>query len=281
MAKPLDQLLARASQPIFLPLAFSVARQMEGIDWPEAAEEPALMAHALKQARTLLKADGLVCWFDSWLEVEAAGVRPQRPQTTSAELAPPPLGAAIAQDAFTASPAGKSAIAIARNLAQETAVLAAITGPKTLLVRLGAEAAPQSHIALSALSASLALARAYFEAGVSALLLIEEHGVDRSCLQAGGEIFRLASYFSTPVILLSRAGLDRDCVESARDAGLWPAGASGETRLRLVPERAFSSGAWEQASTVRSERTVLMSEWDLAATLDLEQAVAFAGRLRE
>jgi hypothetical protein len=32
---------------------------------------------------------------------------------------------------------------------------------------------------------------------------------------------------------------------------------------------------------VRSERTVVMSEWDLAAPLDLEQAVAFAGRLRE
>jgi hypothetical protein len=293
MPRPLDQLLARAPRSLFVPIAFDLAQRMEGIDGVEAAEDPGLVAHALKQARSLLGADGIVCWFDTWLEVEAAGLTADRASATStSRLAEP-----IAADVFLEAPAVRSALGVASNLAgsvgADVALIVAITGPSTLFLRMFGDDAddaarrvvekdrsPAGLLARSVVEASLGLTRKYLELSVSAVLIVEEGNVESPVhLRAFEEIYRLAGYFNTPMVLLAKGAVTSEAAAEARKANLWLCNEPASEKIQMIPLAAFRAGGWSEQHPKPGKR-VLLSQWDIDGTVANEQAVQLATSLR-
>src|SRR5712692_7698576 len=64
-------------RPLFLPIAFSLGAKVENVPLGAYLSNPTKISSALRQMRALLRADGVACYFDPYLEVEALGATVQ------------------------------------------------------------------------------------------------------------------------------------------------------------------------------------------------------------
>jgi hypothetical protein len=60
-------------RPLFLPIVFSHAARIENVPLHTFLGNPTKITQALRQLRAHLRSDGLTCYFDPYLEVEALG----------------------------------------------------------------------------------------------------------------------------------------------------------------------------------------------------------------
>ena len=198
MSLPLDRLVARPSGAC-VPIAFRIALKLDQVSWDEACEDVGLAVFALRNAQKMFKADGLVNWFDTWLEAEACGAKLARGPLGVVSAAAPPAALPDAAT-FAAAPPIARVAEIARRLVGETraesTVLGYATGPATLLKHLGANDAQR------AADYSLALVKLYGEAGVGALLFAEEETPARPF----DAVANLAGYYNLPMLLAARGG---------------------------------------------------------------------------
>ena len=295
MSLNLDQLLARPGGAKFLPLAFRLAARLEQIDWREMTGDPASATFALRATQNLLGADGLINWFDGWLEAEAAGTEVARDEIGQVIAAPKPLGAIPDPDAVMAGGDVPAMLETARRLCAEssdqTLVLGYLTGGRTLLDRfLGAKAASKSAQPEfeSAAQVSLALARAYCEAGVGALLVAEETGAKKmDYLRAFDSLLNLAHYFTVPVVFLCREKLDsagRDAVRAAGfDHVVAPGDSDSDAQIVGVSNTLLTGGdkkldAW--AAARRGSGGLFLSEWEIDADTAPERIVALGESIK-
>src|SRR5260370_16819160 len=65
-------------RPLFLPIVFSLGAKVESVPLSAFLGNPAKISSALRQMRTHLRSDGVACYFDPYLEVEALGATLQR-----------------------------------------------------------------------------------------------------------------------------------------------------------------------------------------------------------
>src|SRR5260370_20476639 len=65
-------------RPLFLPIVFSLGAKVESVPLSAFLGNPAKISSALRQMRTHLRSDGVVCYFDPCLEVDALGATLQR-----------------------------------------------------------------------------------------------------------------------------------------------------------------------------------------------------------
>src|SRR5690348_11534139 len=72
MAKNLLQGIA-PPRPLFLPIVFSLGARVENLPLRSFLANPTKITNAMRQLRGPLPADGITCYFDPYLEVEALG----------------------------------------------------------------------------------------------------------------------------------------------------------------------------------------------------------------
>src|SRR5713101_824443 len=60
-------------RPLFLPIVFSVAARVENVPLRAFFANPTKISNSLRQVRARLRADGVTCYFDPFLEAEALG----------------------------------------------------------------------------------------------------------------------------------------------------------------------------------------------------------------
>lgn len=60
-------------RPLFLPIVFSQAARIENLPLPTFLTNPTKITQALRQVRAHLRSDGVTCYFDPYLEIEALG----------------------------------------------------------------------------------------------------------------------------------------------------------------------------------------------------------------
>ena len=65
-------------RPLFLPIVFSLGAKVENVSLDSFLSNPAKISSALRQMRGHLGADGVACYFDPYLEMEALGATLQR-----------------------------------------------------------------------------------------------------------------------------------------------------------------------------------------------------------
>jgi hypothetical protein len=199
MSLPLDRLVARPSGAC-VPIAFRIALKLDQVSWEEACEDVGLAVFALRNAQKMFKADGLVNWFDTWLEAEACGATIDRGPLGAVANATPPAALPDAA-AFAAAPAIVRVTEIARRLVGEarkdSTVIGYLTGPATLCRHLGTDDRQR------AADYALALVKLYGEAGVGALLFAEEEPPARPF----DAVANLAGYYNLPMLLAARGGV--------------------------------------------------------------------------
>ena len=60
-------------RPLFLPIVFAHAARLENLSLADFRKSPTKIVNALRQIRGHLRADGVTCYYDPFLEVEALG----------------------------------------------------------------------------------------------------------------------------------------------------------------------------------------------------------------
>lgn len=299
MSARLDRLLSRTGRDLFVPLSFRLSAKLEQMDWEELLEDPTYTAFALRNAQKLFRADGVVNWFDTCLEAEAAGVEVERDEMGGVVGRGDPIDSLPEAATFLQRGAIPPALDVARRLCEETrdesAVLGYLTGPRTLLAHLfgeerqrrllqagasGEEAAGGDLDALDgAVGLSLQLARAYCEVGVGALLLAEgqEAAEDSGYLKGLEPILNLANYYDVPLLLLERHPVPSRWREQASRAGFRyvsaPRAGSPEEALAdgvcPVPTEPLTGEGFSAEEWLRERRgeaggaRIYVSEWEL------------------
>jgi Uroporphyrinogen decarboxylase (URO-D) len=303
MSVTLDALVAKAGHTLFLPIGFRFLLKLEQVEWDEFCRDPALATFTLRAAQRLFNADGLINWFDDWLEAEGAGASVKRSALGVPAGKAAPLRDLPDPQTFATSAAVARAIEIAGRLGKETGgetvALAYLTGPRTLFERLfGAAAARRMAKALkqgkprgadmealeAAAELSLTLAKAYCEAGCGALVLAEdENPGDLECLSAFSALLNLAEYYNVPILLLSRHPLGQAARAAARAAGLQfiasPAGGEGlqTIPLEILMENADHAVAWAKA--LPAAYRLVVTEWEIPPAAIPEAVIALRNEI--
>lgn len=309
MSARLDRLFAQKQRDLFLPLSFRFSAKLEQMDWDEIKEDPVYTAFALRNGQKLFQADGVINWFDTCLEAEAAGVEVERDETGEVIRQISSLDLLPDSDSFLQQGDIPLALDVARRLCDETldesAVLGYLTGLHTLIGRLfgedrrdallqsmaaGEMAKENRDVLNGSVQLSLQLARAYCEMGVGGLLFAEEDQAgDFGYLRLLEPVFNVANYYGMPLMLLCRRPLSYGQKREALQAGfqyvLAPdEGAPEENDVaRLIPaellieEGALDSWVQEQRNTAGGA-WIYVSEWELPLET-VPEALVNAGRL--
>ena len=281
MSVRLDRLLTQKRRDLFVPLSFRLSAKLEQVDWEELVEDPTYAAFALRNGQKLFHADGVVNWFDTCLEAEAAGVEVERDEMGRVVRRGDPIDSLPEPASILQRGGIPAALDVARRLCEETrdeaAVLGYLTGPWTFVTHMLGEAAGDDRNALdNIVGISLQLAREYCEAGVGCLLLAEEHEAEGSrYLRSLEPVFNLANYYDMPVMLLNRHPMSPRQREEASKAGFryvsapdnsGQASADGACSIPTEPLTGedFSGEGWVQER--RGEgggARIYVSEWEL------------------
>src|SRR5215467_6967914 len=62
-------------RPLVLPIVFALGTRIENVQRSEYVQSPTKIVGALRQVRNHLQVDGVACYFDRDLEVEALGAQ--------------------------------------------------------------------------------------------------------------------------------------------------------------------------------------------------------------
>src|ERR1700757_3309195 len=60
-------------RPLIVPIVFALGVKIENLSFRAYLDNPTKISNALRQIRTQLRTDGVACYFDPFLEVEALG----------------------------------------------------------------------------------------------------------------------------------------------------------------------------------------------------------------
>src|SRR5262249_8531006 len=163
--------LAERGGRAFIPLVYRLAARLEQLSWEEFAGDAAYLAFALRSAHELIGTDALISHFDRALEAEACGARVERDEQGEGCALAPPVGIVAPAEALQRGRLPvvlEATYRLCTELQGRVPVVGVLTGPATLARQLGD--VPLDHAA----ELSVALARAYCEAGAGGLLVVDE-----------------------------------------------------------------------------------------------------------
>jgi len=182
------------SRPLFLPIVFSLGARVENLPLRTFLGNPTKITNSLRQIRSHLRADGVACYFDPLLEIEALGatlqwktengpVMPQWPQhAVKGEL---PKGLPSPEEVAKGGRVRVAAEVVRRMNAipqREFLLMTGISGPLTLATRLTqleqeekllAEDLPEAALELAA-SVITQVASVFVEAGADIIIIQED-----------------------------------------------------------------------------------------------------------
>lgn len=179
-------------RPLFLPIVFSLGARIENLPLQSFLTNPTKITNALRQIRTHLRSDGVSCYFDSFLELEALGAtldwqasdKPSVRWPTNPNRGELPDGLRSPEE-LPKSGRVPVAVEVIRRLKSllrdEPLLMAGISGPFTLAARLlqvdpnAALEVRASRNALELGSAAIAsISTAFLEAGANIIFIREE-----------------------------------------------------------------------------------------------------------
>jgi hypothetical protein len=227
-------------RPLILPIVFALGARIENLSFRAYLDNPTKISNALRQIRTQLRTDGVACYFDPLLEVEALGGTPEwdeANQTRSirwAEFAQKgelPARLRSPEEAAN-SPRVRAAVEVIRRLnsllRDEPLLMAGVSGPFTLAARLtgiGPHAMRQgqepSESALEVTAAAITkIASTFVEAGANLIFIREEALPPLSCDKCQSWASLLAPLFNIvrfyealPVLQISSESATAETVE--------------------------------------------------------------------
>lgn len=193
MARDLLQGIA-PPRPLFLPILFSLGARVENLPRRAFLTNPTKITNALRQIRTRLPADGIACYFDPYLEVEALGAALRWPSDEQppavcwpgpARKGELPHGLCSPEAAVKAGriPVAAEVIRRLTSLLRDDALLmVGVNGPFTLAAQLLQFAAQEigdaDNLSASALELAVAmlasLASTFLEAGAHVIFIRED-----------------------------------------------------------------------------------------------------------
>jgi Uroporphyrinogen decarboxylase (URO-D) len=193
--KILDSLLKGTPppRPLFLPIVFSLGARMENVSLRAFLGNPTKISNSLRLIRGHLRSDGVVSYFDPYLEAEALGAlfeweeEDQRPtlRWSGGPRGVLPEGLRSPEEALKAGRIGVATDVIRRLRSMtrdESLIAACLSGPFTLATRLtgleekpprAAEDFPDAALDLAA-SMMTTLSTAFVEAGANLIFVYEE-----------------------------------------------------------------------------------------------------------
>ncbi len=227
MAKNLLQGIA-PPRPLFLPIVFSLGARVENLPLRAFLTNPTKISNALRQICGRLPADGITCYFDPYLEVEALGAAlrwsgDDQPPTIHwpgrARKGELPQGLRAPEEAVKAGRIGIAAEVIRRLTAlvrNEAVLMAGVSGPLTLaasLLQIGEPEWVDNRVSSAVELAAAMLtqtAAAFVEAGAH-VILIHEDVLPRFSAESADDWANLLSpacniirfYGALPVLLLT------------------------------------------------------------------------------
>jgi hypothetical protein len=170
-----------------MPIIFSLGARLENLSLRDFQSNPTKIANALRQIRSVLKVDGLTCYFDPLLEAEAlGGKREWKPDGQSAVTIPvfsdvDDLRAKLTRPDSLAD-RGRIPIAceVLRRLKvilkDEPALMVGVSGPFTLAAQLGgtdSPCLPPAALVEFAAEVTASVSKTLVEAGADVVLLVE------------------------------------------------------------------------------------------------------------
>jgi hypothetical protein len=135
-------------RPLFLPIVFSLGAKVENVPLGTFLRSPTKISGSLRQMRSHLRTDGVACYFDPYLEVEALGATLQRisdDQAPTIHWPQPVRMGEIPEGLRSPEEAAKSgrvpvAVEVIRTMNalpnREFLLMAGVTGPLTLAARI-------------------------------------------------------------------------------------------------------------------------------------------------
>ena len=181
-------------RPLFLPIVFSLGAKVENVPLDAFLGNPTRICSALRQMRTHLHPDGVACYFDPYLEVEALGATLSRISDDEAPtihwlhrglLGELPEGLRLPEEAAKSGRVPVAVEVIRRMNAlpnRDSLLMAGVTGPLTLTARLTQLEHKESlrsedlSEAAQELAASVVtqMASTFLEAGADLILIQED-----------------------------------------------------------------------------------------------------------
>lgn len=211
--------------PCFIPIVFTLASKIENIPLTVFLSNPTRLVSALREFQGFLKSDGIIAYFNTSLEAEACGCKLDRTFHPSKILSHPLKEGASPEALAQVDVLSKGRIPIAletikrlRSLIRDQAIVSSITGPITLTFYLYGEnfkdVVPPSAAFNVAGNIALQLTRAYCEAGIDLLLIVEEEmpkTVNESLIGILRDLLRpvcnVAKYFEVLPVLMVQADI--------------------------------------------------------------------------
>jgi hypothetical protein len=187
-------------RPLFLPIVFSLGARVENVPLRAFLSNPTKISNALRQVHTRLRADGVTCYYDPFLEAEALGGElVWKSDDGPAELRWPrdraegelPGGLRSPEEAVRSGriPVAVEVIQRLRGVLRDGALLvAAVTGPFSLAARLASGGSVvTSTIAQTAGAAMVSTAQAFAQAGAD-VILIHERVLPKASPEVSAEV---------------------------------------------------------------------------------------------
>jgi hypothetical protein len=173
------------ARPLLMPTIFALGSRLEGLSLRDFQRNPTKIANALRQIRRVLKVDGLACYSDPLLEVEALGGTLEWQADGSAALARSPF-AAVHDLRKLPSPeqiVDRGRIRVARDvlhrlrvmLHDDPALMVSVSGPLTLAGQLlgNAEGELPIDVLQFAAEVTAAVCKNFLESGADIVFLME------------------------------------------------------------------------------------------------------------
>ena len=292
MSIALNKLQARLGRDLYLPFAFRAGLTAANLAWPKAASDAVACAEALRAFQRKIQADAVVPWFDGWLEAEAAGARVVRDEFGQVIGTPSTPQRLPRAEGFLETPQVRHALAVTRILCEETraqsSVVACLTGVRTLAVRLlGVRPKPEVNLEPAALEIAQALARAYCDAGVGALVFAAELPMSDPVEAAHFKpVAEIAREHDVPSIMLSRHPMSHAVETALHKAGIDHVAAPGvrgpicalpATMLRAAPQA--SNGWFQLQRDAKPAPRLFVSEWEVPVDAALDTMIALRDKV--
>jgi hypothetical protein len=293
MSVTLSRLQARAQRDLYVPFSFRIALAAAKLPWAKAVSNPQSCATTLRAFQRRVQADGVVPWFDTWLEAEASGARVIRDEWGRVVGTPAPPSRLPRAEGFLEAPQVRHALEIARILCKETraqsTVIACLTGIRTLALRLlGVRPQANASMEPAAVEIARALANAYCEVGVGALVFAAELPfADAAEARHFTPVAEVAREHGVPMMLLSRHPMSGAIEVALNKVGVDCVGAPGARlgsvcalqmdKLRGKPEA--SDGWFRLQRDAKPAPRLFVSEWEVPLDASVDTLIALRDKV--
>ena len=284
--------LGKPHAPLFAPLLYGVASQIEALPPAEVSADPTRLGKCLVELRRALGTTPLTVSAPTAMEAEALGATVNRDTWPPRVEAPviesvmeSVFGLADFEDVWSRSEALSASLETCRRLsstlAGEPVLLAGLTGPAALLAQL-LDAPPSAEAWEFAGRALSALARQYAQAGASGLLICEPRAPAdiAGWSSALNTLSNIARFHRIPLLLAFDVGVDDHADDRAgvlpppwpTAAVACPAIASGD----VLDARAHGACAsadpstWAELPSWIGAARVVVTAREVAADTDIE-----------